>query len=215
MQDSYRGKLQCHPKKASRTNNRQENQQVWRITESVFLTTKKASGKIWMEVKHKGECHQEDFFVVEGNELTMISGDLCKNLGLVQRIGKVEHSEFYDVAKPYVDVFKCFGKLERYISHHTKGRNRWKRQTGEGSARFIARQDKTRAQQDRKRRNYLQSNRIDTFFKLHGSGNEERKSAHLSRYSGPEQGNFERALPSANTGRYCTTLARYEVVHNT
>lgn len=87
---------------------------MWHIAESVFwLQKKKASGKIQLEVKHKGKCHQENSFVVEDNEQTILSGDLCKKLGLVQRIAKLEeHPEFYGVAEPYVDVFKGFGNLK-------------------------------------------------------------------------------------------------------
>lgn len=120
MQDCYRGNCNVIPKRLVELIT---DKRINKCDTSLraFLGYKtKASRKIWLEVKHKGECQREDFFVVEDNEQTLLNGDLCEKLGLVQRIAKVEkHFEFYDVAEPYADVFKCFGKLKG-VAYHIK-----------------------------------------------------------------------------------------------
>ncbi|XP_064486087.1 uncharacterized protein LOC135398631 [Ornithodoros turicata] len=85
-----------------------------------FGHRKKAVGKVALQVQNAGRCITEDFYVVQEDVPTTLSGSLCERLGLLKRIETISETDTnpqvqYPVAKPYDDIFHGLGKVKDVV----------------------------------------------------------------------------------------------------
>ncbi|XP_064469299.1 uncharacterized protein K02A2.6-like [Ornithodoros turicata] len=81
-----------------------------------FGFSKRAVGKVVLEVSTPRKRVLEDFFVVDEDVQTTLSGSLCERLGLLNRVGSLgaqtqNNAAQFDPAKMFEDVFIGLGKL--------------------------------------------------------------------------------------------------------
>lgn len=88
------------------------------VLKTFFGHTKQAVGKVLLDVSTSSTNASDEFYVVEDNVPTTLSGSLCERLGLLKRIAVVSQSPGghgtvqYEPAKPFEDVFRGLGKLK-------------------------------------------------------------------------------------------------------
>ncbi|XP_064469713.1 uncharacterized protein LOC135384442 [Ornithodoros turicata] len=88
-----------------------------------FGHSEKAEGRIQLHISFQGKDLSTEFFVVDRQVPTTLSGTVSEHLGLVSRMVHStrvhEDNQFglYEAARPYEDVFKGLGKLKGIVYH--------------------------------------------------------------------------------------------------
>ncbi|XP_064486020.1 uncharacterized protein LOC135398556 [Ornithodoros turicata] len=88
-----------------------------------FGHSEKAEGRIQLHISFQGKDLSTEFFVVDRQVPTTLSGTVSEHLGLVSRMVHPTHVHkdnqlgLYEAARPYDDVFKGLGKLKGIVYH--------------------------------------------------------------------------------------------------